>query len=172
LRLRDGDNPSLAGRGQDSPAKDEDGYLRAIEACLNVLSKTCDVRTEQVDGRKSFLVRFGGNTRRIVFWREPYESHYTQDHLIVLGWGTLPMAFSVAPNDRVEYLDLQFETHSRALGEIGLKLKNCLEARGYKFREFDSSVASTKSNTRYGRLRGKMKRMLTGQVGRRGVKTK
>jgi hypothetical protein len=163
-------NNSLEGLGQDSTVRDEDGHLRAIEACLAVMSRTCNVRIELVDGRKSFVVRSGSVTQRIVFGKETDASHYPQDHLIILGWGTLPMAFSIAPSHRLEYLDLRFEIHSRALGEIGVKLKNCLGSQGYRFREFDSAVAS-KGKARSGRLRGKMRRMLTGRLGLRDVKT-
>jgi hypothetical protein len=136
-------------------------YARIAQICLDGLARARDVHTEQIGGYKTYLVREEDETYRIAIGQDIDTSQLPRNNLIVVGWGSSPMAFLAVPDSEVVYFDLKFETHSRHLNQVASELRNCLETQGCKFREFVTEPP--KPPPVEGRYRRRITRLFRGQ---------
>jgi hypothetical protein len=118
-----------------------DECVQVVEASLQEFSKAYRDSWEAAEPG-TFIFKDEGTPYRITFGESYGMKPTIRELSIVITWGNLPVAFVMNPDSKVTYFDLTFQTHSRNLGKVALKLKSCLEAQGCSFREFGSKASA------------------------------
>jgi hypothetical protein len=124
--------------------KDETNFASVLTSIIEIPGVT--VRSKRsTEGVLTLEVEVGLDSTTVIATSNPtFESMITRPTIIVAWNIPNPLAFVMSPNQNIAYLDLRFGITSFRLPELALKLRERLEAKGYKFTHFDAPLPKKK----------------------------
>jgi hypothetical protein len=118
--------------------KDETNFASVLTAILEIPSVT--VRSKHsTEGTLTLEVEYDlGSSVVVATSNSTFESVINRPTIIVAWNIPNPLAFVMTPNQNMTYFDLRFGITSLKLPDLAVRLRERLEAKGYRFTRFDT----------------------------------